>query len=198
MDGDVRRCLHEKRVCIRARTVQTSETEQFLSAVVYLGPLSTSTLIPQKSNPAQPARYHFRKIIPVKTRDASILDLISQPISLFLSSFSLGAMFIALVGTPSSGKSAVLDYLVQRHEFTRLDIATPVKGDDDVVKGVNALGLDEWVSRVSYSPTLLLSIHRRLMFRTLLHTASLRPFLPHTPSLTSAFVAQVLTAFFPS
>lgn len=67
-------------------------------------------------------------------------------------------MFIALVGTPSSGKHAVLDYLVQRHGFTRLDIGPaqpPAPADDSVEAGVDALDLDEWVgiSPLLLSPT---------------------------------------------
>ncbi|BEI85345.1 hypothetical protein CcaverHIS002_0507460 [Cutaneotrichosporon cavernicola] len=50
-------------------------------------------------------------------------------------------MFIALVGTPSSGKHAVLDYLVQRHDFTRLDLG--ISATDEPEQGVS-LGVDEW------------------------------------------------------
>jgi dCMP deaminase len=59
-------------------------------------------------------------------------------------------MFIALVGTPSSGKRAILDYLVSRHGFTRLELdpsisRTSDEGEGDIAGGVDALELDEWV-----------------------------------------------------
>jgi dCMP deaminase len=34
-------------------------------------------------------------------------------------------MFIAIVGTPSSGKGTVLDYLITKHGFERIGLSSP-------------------------------------------------------------------------
>lgn len=34
-------------------------------------------------------------------------------------------MFIAIVGTPSSGKGTVLDYLLTKHGFERIGLSSP-------------------------------------------------------------------------
>jgi dCMP deaminase len=34
-------------------------------------------------------------------------------------------MFIAIVGTPSSGKRTILEYLVQKHKFQEIQLDSP-------------------------------------------------------------------------
>lgn len=41
-------------------------------------------------------------------------------------------MFIAIVGTPSSGKKTVLDYLCAKYEFKRLHVNTRATADSEV------------------------------------------------------------------
>ena len=37
-------------------------------------------------------------------------------------------MFIALIGTPSSGKNTIAQYLISKHEFRRIRFATATEG----------------------------------------------------------------------
>lgn len=55
-------------------------------------------------------------------------------------------MFIALVGTPSAGKHSVLDYLVEQHGFTELNVVPETLNDasssaSKLVNGVDKLSV---------------------------------------------------------
>lgn len=64
---------------------------------------------------------------------------------------SLPNMFIALIGTPSSGKNTIAQYLISRHGFRRIGLADT--GADGVDTPRDEVSVDDTVSMLPDSPT---------------------------------------------
>jgi dCMP deaminase len=60
-------------------------------------------------------------------------------------------MFIALIGTPSSGKNTIAQYLISRHGFRRIGLADT--GADGVDTPRDEVSVDDTVSMIRDSTT---------------------------------------------